>query len=740
MKIHYKVLLALILFALPLAARWAWFHRGSYTPPVIAEIDESQIAPVSVEYRTAPDQPQQHKGRVVIDLGHNNNLQLNDLVPLHDRLETRGVVVESFEGDSDSSLKTELRGATALVVAAPSSKYTSEEKAVIKAFVADGGRLLLVADPTRPVPIPEEEINLFTLSFPTSSIPVINSLANLFGVVYFNDYLYNIVANEGNYRNIRFVDLNRTSPLTSDLEAVVFFSSHSLQGSGTPLITGDENTLSPVRRGETGLTVAMLAADEQVLALGDINFLTPSYHTVADNDRFLNHIADWLAGAKRQRDLEDFPYLFEGPVDLVQVTGDYLDPRLIAGTGKLQQVFEQAGLALTVRAETSPGRDALLVGTFKETERVQEYLTMAGISITLQITPTAEVTATPTTVPTSTNPVPVRPGVAITATPTATLPVSVSPTPELTGTQAITKPTGAESVGGLIKVEGLGAIQAKGTSLFVVNRSNDRVVVTALAEDSQTLMSALDNLTSGNLAGCILGDPVTVCSAGVVEAPTTEPGGTESTEDTTRSSIFILSVDSGTEGQRTSILQLQAILGASYDVTAWSTSLDGIPSEEDLAGHDAYIIDSGDYAYDVEADADPLTALTSITAGVMYIGEQPFPSSDPAPATISDLRVNDASHPLASGLEGDEVIALGSSESGVPAVVIPPAEGVYDDANIVFTRGPASAEAGRPALVGAVEKRSGRRIILATFAFYRLPEDIQSTFAINAAKWLLEQE
>ena len=739
MKIRYKVLLAIILFALPLAARLAWFYRGIYTPPVIAEIDGSQIAPALLEHRTATDEPQQYDSRVVVDLSHVNNLQLNDLVPLYDRLETRGVEVKSFEVDSGGSLETELRGATALVVAAPSSKYTSEEKAAIKAFVADGGRLLLVADPTRPVPIPAEEMDLFTVSFPTSSIPAINSLANLFGVVYFDDYLYNIVANEGNYRNIKLVNLNPASPLTKDLESVIFFASHSLRGSGTPLITGDENTLSPVRRGETGLAVAMLAANEQVLALGDISFLTPSYHTVADNDRFLSHIADWLAGAERQRDLEDFPYLFEGPVDLVQVTGDYLDPRLIAGTSKLQQVFEQAGLALTIRAEAGPGRDALLVGTFKETERVQEYLTTAGISITLRITQTAEVTATPVAAPPA-SPAPVRPGVTATVTPTATLPASISPTPELTQTLAVTETTSPESADSLIEVEGLGTIQAKGTSLFVVNRNNDHVVVTALAEDGQTLMTALDNLTSGNLAGCILGDPVTVCSAGVVEEVTTDTSSTETTEDTTGLRIFILSVDTGTEGQRTSVLELQALLGESYDVTAWSTSLDGIPSEEDITGYDAYIVDSGDYAYNVEDSVDPLAALSGVSAGIMYIGEQPFPSFDPAPANISDLQVNDVSHPIASGLAAEQVITLSPSESGVPAVVIPPAQEVYDDTNIVFTRGPSSAEAGRPALIGAVEKQSSRRIILATFAFYRLPEDIQPTFAVNAAKWLMGQE
>jgi hypothetical protein len=42
-------------------------------------------------------------------------------------------------------------------------------------------------------------------------------------------------------------------------------------------------------------------------------------------------------------------------------------------------------------------------------------------------------------------------------------------------------------------------------------------------------------------------------------------------------------------------------------------------------------------------------------------------------------------------------------------------------------------------MIAATDTQSGRHIILATFAFYRLPEDIQRLFALNTVKWLLEQ-
>lgn len=287
MKGLTKILLVLALIALPVVGRWSWFYSGRYTPPDIPEIDESQIAlPVS-KYHPFADEPLESIGRVLIDLAHANNMEVDDLTPLRDRLTARGVAIETLpplppavadqdaedeetgEGSS-GSLATQLRGATALVVMAPTSSYTAEERNAVVDFVEDGGRLLLAADPTRPV-LPEEEeeaLDLASVFFPTSAVPAINSLANAFGVVYFDDYLYNLVDNQGNYRNVKFTHLSDEHALTQDLEMIVFFAAHSLQSDGLALVSGDANTLSPLRSGETGLIAAALAAEGRVLGPG----------------------------------------------------------------------------------------------------------------------------------------------------------------------------------------------------------------------------------------------------------------------------------------------------------------------------------------------------------------------------------------------------------------------------------------------------------------------------------------
>ena len=81
MKAWTKILIVLILIALPVVGRWVWFHRGWYTPPLIPEIDEDQIEVLPPEYRPIAEEVEEGVGRVVIDLAHENNLEVDDLTP-----------------------------------------------------------------------------------------------------------------------------------------------------------------------------------------------------------------------------------------------------------------------------------------------------------------------------------------------------------------------------------------------------------------------------------------------------------------------------------------------------------------------------------------------------------------------------------------------------------------------------------------------------------------------------------
>jgi hypothetical protein len=796
-------LIAIILIVAPFVARSAWFYRGGYAPPNLPDIEQAQFTLPAPTYQPSADEPIAGHGRVVFDVSHANNLSVDDLTPLQDRLAARGAairILDEPDRESDITLMevitTELRSATAWVIAAPVRLYTAEERDALIAFVDDGGRLLLVADPTRPRP-PEEESGFLDLSailFPVSATPAINSVANAFGAVFFDDYLYNLNDNDGNYRNVRLNHFGDAA-LTDGLDSVVFFATHSVRSDGVALVGGSDGTLSSTRTGETDLSAAALAGNGRVLALGDLSVLSAPYHTVADNDRFLSNIADWLAVDAREWNLEDFPYLFDGAVDLVQLSDGTLDARLIARSDDLRQVFARAGLELSLRIDEQIDHNTLFVGTFANRDAVKEYLAAAGVSIRLggedstdggsvetpEVESDTEVTATPESesdTPVEATPTPTP---EAEATPSATDQSEETVAPEETpdATEADKSGEAQEAPEDSITIEGAGAIGIQGATLFVIDRQPDRVVVIALAEDGEAAIAGLERLAAGDLSGCVSSDTITLCATDEAqdgfgldesapepeaeatptvepEAPVGEGEGDASgsgdqgevdqppTEVNAGARILIISSDAGPQGERTSAAEFEAILGEVYDVTVWSISEDGSPDLDLAADYDGVIIDSGDYASD-PTNMDALLVLSSVRGRVLLIGAQPLPLFDPNVKTglLEDIEVADASHALAQGLDAGQVIALGPSESGVPAYIFPQegdAGPIGDEVTIVFVRGPDSAEPGSIVAVVTPATDLTPGLILATFEFYRLPPDVQRIFAFNAAKWLTDEE
>jgi hypothetical protein len=880
-QVQNRLLLLGGFFVLFFVGRLVWFYRGSYIAPDIPEVDDSQIAPLLVDYHPFEDEPWVSHGRVLIDLSHANNLDTNDLAPLLGRLEARGVTVETFDGAGDATIEAFLHSATALLVVAPTEAYEAEDRDVIVDFVEDGGRVLLAADPTRSVL--EEDEGFLILSpglCPVSAVPAINSLANAFGVVYFDDYLYNLDENEGNYRNVRFTVFSDDHALVQDLETVVFFAAHSLRSNGLSLIVGDEQTRSPVRSGEAGLAVATLTVNGQALALGDVTFLTAPYHTIGDNDRLLSHIADWLAVDGRVRDeLADFPYLFQQPVDLIQFCGDAIDARLIAHSTALQECFDRADLSLSLRAEATPGHDVLFVGTFDDVVLVQDYLDAAGVTVVFHaagetheesglddnsndesgstvivldpaVTTLSDIGETVDVdvrvegvsdlfgaeahltfdpallevvdsdaaldgvqiqVGTFLNPYFLAQNLVDQAAGEIDFAVSQGPDDrpvsgdgilatipfkgEALGTSAVDfknvvladddgdvipstarngsvtvgegaepvdeegggdeaggiekeEPEAEEGLQGCIEIETLGTVSTRGMNLFVIDRSADRVILIVMAEDGATVITALERLIANDLSGCARIRNATICSTGETQAGSgldADNDAVSSDEGDSRKRIFVLSSEDASDGMHTGAAELESILGESYDVTVWSTGDDGLPASGDLAGYEAYILASGDYAFDEDSTA--LSVLDDIeTGGVMLVGAQILPSFDETYEPINDLRLVDASHPLAAGFAAEETLALLPSESGIPAAMVSDAQLADGDASVsvVFTRGPDSLGDGAPALIAFVyddESEGGtNRAILATFAFYRLPADAQRTLALNAARWLTDSD
>lgn len=363
-----------------------------------------------------------------------------------------------------------------------------------------------------------------------------------------------------------------------------------------------------------------------------------------------------------------------------------LNPAVLNLGNPLQEAFTRVGLTLQLAEKADAARDALYIGTFEKYGPAKEYLVQAGITVTW-----------------------------------------------VTKEEGEEETSGEEKPKSTIAIKGMGTFDITGTQLFLVSRSAARTALVVLAEDRASLEIAVNRLLSNDFSGCVTQGDVTLCAEEVSEW--TDGGGGPPAEKQPR--IFILAVDSGTTGgAQSDAPALEAALSSLYDSTVWYTSVSGFPTIEDMTGFDAYIIDTGDYAYD-QTVMDSLPAY-ALEKNWIYIGEQPVaPSSFTETATLNDLKVTDAKHPLASGFKDGEIIQLSESVSGVPALVLDSSDGM-EGIGIVFSRGPDSPNVDAPVVIAYEIPDTGTRFAVAAFAFYRLPEDAQTKFAVNIVEWLLE--
>jgi len=179
---------------------------------------------------------------------------------------------EEKEGDEEN-LEEELLVADAFVVVCPQAEFSREERETIDKFVNNGGKLLLIADPTR-----HGEMN---------------SLSIKFRLIFELDYLYNVKENDINFRNI-FISEFKESEITNDLKKIVLYTAGSISSVDAGIAFGDENTFSSLIETRKKLSPIALANESKVLAIYDLTFITEPHNGILDNNRLISNIANWL--------------------------------------------------------------------------------------------------------------------------------------------------------------------------------------------------------------------------------------------------------------------------------------------------------------------------------------------------------------------------------------------------------------------------------------------------------------
>ena len=508
----------LLLLATPTAVRYLQYYEiggADREPPPM--YDPAQIAAVPTPASTAfVDEPERGEGLVLLDQAHDNSFSLKDISYLDGRLAARGFELLPFtEGD----LARQLRPVNAFITITPLSEFTIEEIQAVTRFVARGGRVLMVGDPTRyEIIFDEEDLFAFTFELDTNQIPL-NSLANQFGLIFNGDYLYNTIEHEGNFRNIILKPEGFAEDrLVDGLEQLAVYSTHSIQISpeAKAIITADDNTWSSATDRPGGLVLAAKSENGRVLALGDVHFLTDPYYTVFDNSHFIANIADFLAEAdERALTLVDFPYFYQQPVNLVYTGSPDLGAGAFDDIIGLQTAFQQANIPLSLAQEPQPDHDTLYLGLYNQSEDVADILASAGISLTID----------PPVLPDMAEDEPEddadAPGRS------EATPAAEEEDEEVPDVEEIR----------LIHSD-LGNIEMSGSALIVLDEENGNRNVVVLAASREGLENSVSRLldlipldAETALGNCLLQDPIAICPTLVadeaVEAELITSGGVE---------------------------------------------------------------------------------------------------------------------------------------------------------------------------------------------------------------------
>jgi hypothetical protein len=178
------------------------------------------------------------------------------------------------EDEQLSPIGKELADADAFVTFR--TDYSDEELADIETFASEDGRVLVAGEPDD------------AFDKPGSA-----GLDSALGVTAEPGYVYNLEENDLNYQRI-YAEPASTGSVTEGVERAVFPTASPVGVEGTP--TG---SLAPIEGSELSTTRAetdapVLIQRENVVVVGDTDFLVPANTQRADNDVLVGNLADFL--------------------------------------------------------------------------------------------------------------------------------------------------------------------------------------------------------------------------------------------------------------------------------------------------------------------------------------------------------------------------------------------------------------------------------------------------------------
>ncbi|MEM3607664.1 MAG: S49 family peptidase [Candidatus Bathyarchaeia archaeon] len=267
---------------------YPWTQKTD-SPPTIKDLIKLHKPP-TLYYIYAPSEPEDPgylstawtassqpwvKGNktILIDYSHDNAIAMWELNVLLYELSSKGCSVKYL--NSSDYLKDMLNGTIAFIVVSPGKPFLDGEVSLIKEYVEDGGRLLLITDPTR------------------SHASNINTLSAEYRIVFAEGYLYNLEENHGNYRNVILTDFVE-SKVTKGLGRIVLYTATYVHGSPGALAFTSTSTFSSEAEASGRYSPIVVDEGGRVLAIGDQTFMLEPYCYTFDNYELLRNITSFL--------------------------------------------------------------------------------------------------------------------------------------------------------------------------------------------------------------------------------------------------------------------------------------------------------------------------------------------------------------------------------------------------------------------------------------------------------------
>ena len=361
-------LLLIPLFALAFfSGAYFFFYRGGYQAPPTVKIPFEEITAPSSSLGAFAEVPPIRSGVLLLDLVHSNNFEEAELGSLMSRLEDRGYTIDLL-GERDHKdfpppdvtqrlalLDEKLRGANSFAVILPDDSYATQEVDIVERFVKKGGRLLLIADPTR-----DHDIN---------------SLANRFGIAFQSDYLYNTVEYDLNFQDIFIRDF-RPDEITRGLSQIALYTAGSIKSFGGGLAYTDANTRSSMVERAESFFPLVKGRDGNVVAISDLTFMIPPQNSILDNDKLVSNLADFLTGGDRRFELADFPHFFDADIDILLGRAS-----LLGVATELKSLLSTFQLRSDIRGVEDLRSETIYLGLFEDSPNVVQYLDVAGIQV-----------------------------------------------------------------------------------------------------------------------------------------------------------------------------------------------------------------------------------------------------------------------------------------------------------------------------------------------------------------------